>query len=125
MSIWTAVVLCILVEVCIEIVILAKVSFYILAAMKQQNLMYDLHSTLWSPRRPLGKENGDSKLIHAFVIYLLIPCKHLGRMKTYTFLKIILLYIVATMTNDTIRGGGGSPHCPQMKLRNSQWHLNT
>ena len=59
--------------------------------------------TWWLSRRPLGKENGDCKLIYTFVIYLLIPCKHLGRIKTYTFLKIILLYIVATMTNDTIR----------------------
>ena len=59
-----------------------------------------------------------------FVIYsLLIPCKDLGRMKTYTFLKIILLYIVATMTNDIIRGSGGSPHHHQIRWRSTQWLL--
>ena len=55
----------------------------------------------------MSEENGDSKLIYALLFILLIPCKDLGRMKTYTFLKIILLYIVTTMTEDTMNIGGG------------------
>ena len=56
--------------------------------------------TQWLPKRPLDGANGNSKLIYALLFILLIPHRDLGRIRTYTFLKIILLYIVETMTSD-------------------------
>ena len=57
----------------------------------------------WLPKRPLGEENGNSKLIYALFI-LMIPQKDPRR--THTFLKELSLYIVVTMTRSCTRGGG-------------------
>ena len=79
-----------------------------------------------SSMMPSGhKENGDSKLIYGLLFILLIPHKYLGRMKTCKFIKITLLYIVATMTKDIASFSIGSPHHLQMTWRNisSLWSI--
>ena len=81
--------------------------FYIFAVMKQARRTFVPLGTWWLPKRPPVGANGNSKLIYALLFILLIPCKDLGRMKNYTFLKIILLYIVATMTSDSTGNGCG------------------
>ena len=91
--------------------------FYIFAAMTQARRAFVLLGTQWLPKRPLGRANGNSKLINALIFILLIPDKDLGRIKTYTYLKIILLYILATMTSHS-KGNGCGPHYhPQMIQR--------
>ena len=48
--------------------------------------MKDIQGTQWSPKRPLGKENGDSKLIYALLFYLdHFLVKTLGEQKPIPF----------------------------------------
>ena len=74
-----------------------------------------LSGTWWSPKRPLGKANGDSKLIYALSFFY--SSQGPWENKNLYFPKEILLYIVVTMTRNTIREGGGPNHHPQMAWR--------
>ena len=88
--------------------------FYIFAVMTQARCTFITLGTQWSPKWLPGGANGNSKLIYALLFILLITCKELGKIKTYTFLKTILLYIVATMTEGIISCGTRFHHCWKM-----------
>ena len=92
--------------------------FYIFIVMTQARRIYILLGAQWLQKRPLGGANGNSKLIYALLFILLIPHKYLGRIKTHTFLKILLLYIVATMTSNSTRKDFGY-HCHPWMIQKS------
>ena len=58
-------------------------NIYIFTVMNQAiRKTYDQQGAWWSPKRPLGKQNGDSKLVYALLSILTISHKDPGRSHT-------------------------------------------
>ena len=83
---------------------MAKVFLYFKVMKHHQGLQ----ENQWWQKSPPEEESGNGKLVN-FLYPFLTYWKEFRRMKTYMFLKIILLYFIVIMTDDTVGRESGAP----------------